>query len=91
MAITRHVWKMSIHIFVMQMVLSMAKLHLVGHSNQNEVKHDFFSHMRPLLLALLSCDANCIITGTMLLIRSRQLKQCLTLSCDAASINVSTA
>ena len=42
---------MSIHIFVMPMVLSMASLHSLGHNNQNEVKNDFFSHLMPLVPA----------------------------------------
>ena len=46
------------------MVLSMAPLHLLGHNDQNEVKHDFFSHMMPWVPALLPGDANCIINGT---------------------------
>ena len=34
-----------------------APVHLSGHNDQNEVKHDFFSHVMPLEPALLSCDA----------------------------------
>ena len=52
------------HSFVMPMMLSMAPLHSLGHSHQNEVKHDFFSPVIPLAEALLLGDANCIINGT---------------------------
>ena len=61
---------MSEHIFVMSMVLSMAPLHSLDHNDQNNVKN-----VMPLVPALLSCDANCIINGT---IRCRQLKQGVT-------------
>ena len=45
------------------MVLPMAPLHSLGHNDQNEVKHDFFSHMMPLTPELLQCDPNYIING----------------------------
>ena len=42
----------------------MALLHSLDHIDQNEVKHDFVSHVMPLAPPLLSCDARCIISGT---------------------------
>ena len=51
---------MSRHNFVMLMVLSMTPLHSLGHNNHSEVKHHFFSHVMPLVPALLSCDDNCM-------------------------------
>ena len=59
----------------MPRVLSMAPLYSLGHNDQNEVKHDFFNHVMPLVPALLSCDSNCIINGTISFIRWRQLIQ----------------
>ena len=64
---TRHVFiylDMFTHIFVIPMVLSMAPLHLLGHSDESEVKHPLFSHLVQLLSALPSCDENCTIKGT---------------------------
>ena len=52
---------MTRHVFVMSMVLSMAPLHSLPQNHQNEVEHDFDSHVIPFEPALLSCDANCII------------------------------
>ena len=66
---------MSGHIFEMPMVLSMAPLYSLGPSDQIKVKIDFFSQVLPLLPAFLSCDGNCIINGTILFIRWRQLKK----------------
>ena len=57
------------------MVLSMAPLHSLCHNDQNEVKHDFVSHVMPLVPGLLSCDAKCISNGIILFTRWRQLKQ----------------
>ena len=51
------------------MVLPMASLHLAVHNDQNELKHDILGHRMPLVPALLSCDAICIISGTILFIR----------------------
>ena len=59
---------MSRHIFVMPMVLSLASLLALGQGDQNEVKHNVFSHMMPLIIALLSCVANCIINDTISLL-----------------------
>ena len=57
---------MSRHILGMAMVLSMAPLHSLGHNDQNDVKHYFFSHVMPLVPALLSCGAKCITSGIIL-------------------------
>ena len=48
---------MSWHTFVMLMVLSMSPFHSLCHNDQTEVIYDFFSHVRPVVPALLSCDA----------------------------------
>ena len=69
-----HVWTMSRHISLWCQLLSMVPLHSLGNNDQNKVKHDFFNHVMPLVTALLSCDANCIINGTILFIRQRQLE-----------------
>ena len=55
----------------MPMVLSKAPLHSVGDNDQNEMKHDFFSHVMPLVPTLPSCDVNCIINDILF----RELKQ----------------
>ena len=39
----------------MSMVLSMTPLHLLGHSDENEVKHELLSYVMPLVPALQSC------------------------------------
>ena len=57
------------NIFVMSNVLPMASLHSLGHTDQNEVKLDFFTQVMPLASTLMSFDAKCIINGTILLIR----------------------
>ena len=57
------------------MVLSMASLHALGLHDQNEVKHNFFSHGMPLVSAVLSHGANYTINSTFLLITLRKLKQ----------------
>ena len=50
----------------------MTPFHLVGHNDQNEVKHDFFSHVMLSVLPLvivtnLSHDTEGIVNGTTLL------------------------
>ena len=80
-------------ISVMPMGLSMVPLHSLGHNDQNEVKHNFFSHLIPLVSPLLPCFATCIISGIILLIRWRQLKQSVMWflwSCDAVGTSVNT-
>ena len=61
--VSKHVLTISRPIFMMPMVLSMAILHSLGHNDQNDMKHLLFSQLIPLLPALLSKDANCIING----------------------------
>ena len=51
------------------MVLSIVPLYSLGYNDENEVKHDFFSHKKQLVPALLSCDANCVMIGTSFFIR----------------------
>ena len=58
--------KQCLDTFVMPMVLSVASLHSLGNKYQNEMKHDFLSHLIHLLIALLSHDANSIINGIIL-------------------------
>ena len=48
----------------------MAPLHSADHNDKNEVKHNVISHVMPLIPALLLCDINCIIKGTILFIWS---------------------
>ena len=63
----RHVFMyldLSRHFLVILIVLSITPFHPLGHNDQNEVKHDFFSHVMPLFSALLSYDENRIINGT---------------------------
>ena len=48
----------------MPMVFSMMPLHSLDHSDQNDVKHDSFMHVMPLVPAMLSCATSCIISGT---------------------------
>ena len=83
--------KQCLDIFVMPTMFSMAPLHLLGHNDQNKVKHDIFSHVMPLVPVLLSCEGTCIISGVTLFIRLRQLKQGTTYffwSCDAVGTTV---
>ena len=47
-------------------------LHLLLQDDQNEMKHDFFSHLT--LLALASSDVNGSANNTIVFIVSRQLK-----------------
>ena len=55
---------MSRHTFVIALLLAILSLHLLGHNDQSEVKHDFFSHVMPLIWELLLYNANGIINGT---------------------------
>ena len=48
----------------MLMALSMAQLHFLVQDNQNEVHHNIFGHMMPLVLALPSHDSDNITNGT---------------------------
>ena len=73
------------------MVLSMTPLPSLSYSDQNEVKNNFFSHLIPTAPQLLSCDANCIISGTFCS-SGEDMKQGMTLlfwSCDVAGTSVS--
>ena len=58
------------HFFGMSIVLSMAPLLSLCHNDQNEVKHDISGHGMLLVPALLSYDANCIISSTILFIET---------------------
>ena len=55
------------------MPLSIVTLWLLVQDDQNEMSHDFFSHLS---LTSASCDADDIVNNIIVLIRSRQLKQC---------------
>ena len=73
----------------MPTVSSVTPFHFIGQDDQNEMQHDFFSH---LTLAWALCDANGIVYSTIVLIRSRWLKQCTTSlfwSCNAIDASVS--
>ena len=63
----------------------MTQLHFSGQDNQNEVVHNAFNHMMPLVLALASHDADNIINDTTAFLGSRSSKSgatCLFWSCD---------
>ena len=66
----------------------MAKLHLLGHSDQNEVKHDSVPEM-PFAPVLASHGANDIGNDIILFLRSRKMKRGATWSCYAIVIGVS--
>ena len=55
---------MSGHIFGMPILLPIALLHLLGHSDQNEVKNVFYGHIIQLPLMLALHDAVSIVQGT---------------------------
>ena len=55
----------------MLMASSMKPLHFPGQDNQNEVQHDFFGHVMPLVLESAVCDADNIISHTIALLMSR--------------------
>ena len=57
------------------MISSTAALHFLVKDDQNEMQHDFFSHLKLLALESASCDANGIVNNTTVLIRSGQLKE----------------
>ena len=61
-----------------QMASSVAPLHFLVQDDQNEMQHDFFSHLTLLALASASCDATGIVNNTIVFITSTQLKQCTT-------------
>ena len=65
---------MSQHMSVMPIALSMPPLHSLGHNDEHEVKHDF----SVIVVALLPCDANCIISGIILFIRLKPIVSSLT-------------
>ena len=60
------------------MASSVPLLHLIVEDDQNEKQHDFFNHLALLTLASPPCDSNGIVNSTIVFIRSRQLKQCVT-------------
>ena len=76
--------KWCLDISVMPMVLSMEPLHSLGHNDQMTWNMTF-SHVMPLVPIVLSCDANCIINGTILFNSMKKIKKkChMTWSCDA--------
>ena len=63
------------YIIVVPMVLPMAPLYSLGPNDQNEVKHDFYSYVMPLIPPLLLRDANYITTGIILFISWRNLSK----------------
>ena len=82
---------------MMPMALSMVPFHFLGQDEQNEVQHNIFGHVMPLLLASASHDADGIINSTIVFFRSRKLNLSATCpfhhliqlsmaSCDADSV-----
>ena len=53
------------------MALSITLLYALGQDNCNKVQLNFFGHVMPLILLLVSHDANSVISGTILFPRSR--------------------
>ena len=45
--------------------------HLLAQDDQNEVQHDIFGHITPLVPALVSCDANSVVNGNITFIKLR--------------------
>ena len=76
---------------IILMASSIAPLHLFLQYDQNKLQHDFFSHLTLLALASASFDVNSILNRTTAFIRSRWLKQCVTIfwACDATGAGVS--
>ena len=80
------------------MASSIASLHLLVQDDQNENQHDVLSHLTLLALASTSCDANGIISTT-IVFKSRSSQgdwcQCATYlyfwSCNAISASISVA
>ena len=73
---------------------SMAPLHYLAQDTWNEVQHDIFSHVKPLVSALASHDADGIINGTTAFLRIRQLKCGVTWllwSCYTIGIGITNA
>ena len=54
--------------------LSLAQMDLLVQDDQNEVQHDFFGHLVPLALVLVSHNVKGIINGTIAFLRSRWSK-----------------
>ena len=48
----------------------LAQLHLLARDDQTEVQHDFYGHVMPLEQVLASHDANGIVNGTIVILRS---------------------
>ena len=52
------------------MASSVTALHSLGQDDQNEVPHDFFGHVIPMVLALALRDINGVINATTEFLRS---------------------
>ena len=60
---------------------SISPVYLLVKYDQNEMQHDFFSHLTLLALPSGLCDANGIVNRTTVFIRSRQVKLCARVFC----------
>ena len=56
------------------MVSLIAPFYLLPQDNKNEMQSDFLSYFTLLALASALCDANGIVSSTIVFIKSRQLK-----------------
>ena len=56
----------------MPMALSMAPLYSLGQDDENEVQHDIFGHVTPLVQLTVYLDTDRFVNGTTALLRSRQ-------------------
>ena len=55
------------------MALPVVPLNSLDQDDQNMVQNNYFAHVPPLALVLVSHDANSIINDTTVFVRSRQL------------------
>ena len=66
------------HHCVMPMALSIVSLYSLGKDDLNNVQHNVFGHVMALALALLSDHAKSVINDSILFVRSRWSKYCVT-------------
>ena len=55
----------------MPKVSSVTPFHLLGQDDQNEIQHNFFGHVKYMVLALAACDADGIVNGTAAFVSSK--------------------
>ena len=93
--ITLLLWWFHWHWCLYHMMLtpsSMAPLHLLGQDNQDEVQHDCFGHVMPLISTSILCDVYGIVNGITAFLRSRQSKWGVTWlfgSCETTGTDIS--